>query len=130
LKQFPEITEYYGKDMMTYLRLDHIQGMNKPITFNRQQGVVYGGKENDQITQLQVVVSNYTTYNETAVIFEFNNQVNFNMSLHNMVVYPKIHRTKVANVRTVKDIVGLRDSHQLDTELTKISENLHGQVNA
>lgn len=107
--------------MMTYLKLDHIQGMNKPITFDREIGVVYGGKENDQITQLHVVVSNYTTYNETAIIFEFNNQVNFKMELHNMIVYPKIHRTKVANVRTVKDVVGLKDSHQLDTELTKIS---------
>lgn len=72
LHKFPELAEYYGPNMMTYLRLDHIQGMNKPITFNRKDGVVYGGKENDQITQLQVVVSNYTTYNETAIIFEFN----------------------------------------------------------
>jgi len=61
--------------MMAYLRLDHMQGMNKPITFNKVDGIVYGGKENDQITQLQVIISNYTTYNETAVIFEFNNQV-------------------------------------------------------
>jgi hypothetical protein len=52
------------------------------------------------------------------------------MSLHNMVVYPKIHRTFVENVRVVKDVVGIRESHQLDTELTKISENLHDQVNA
>ena len=129
LRAFPEIQEYYGKDMMTYLRLDHIPGMNKPITFCKRLGVVYGGKENDQITQLQVVVSNYTTYNETALIFEFNNQVTTNVHMRNMVVYPKVEHTKVVNVRTVKDAVGLRSTHKLDAELGNIAANLKGQFN-
>ena len=130
LKAFPEIHEYYGQDMMCYLKLDHIEGMNKPLTFSTDQGIIYGGKENDQITQLQVVVSNYTTYNETALIFEFNNEVVTKAHMHNMVVYPQVSHARVVNVRTVKDSIGLRKSHNLDGELYNIAQSLKSQFNA
>jgi len=129
LNKFPEFAQYYGADMMAYLRLDHIQGMNKPITFDTKNGVVYGGLGNDQITQLQVVISNYTTYNETAVIFEFNNQVMTNAFLKDLIVWPKIESTLVKNVRTVKDVVGLSEKHNLDIELNAIAANIAGQFN-
>jgi hypothetical protein len=128
LEKFPEVEAYYGKTSMHYLRLAHKDGPGKPITFSRSEGVVYGGEANHQITTLEIVSSNYTTSNETSLVFEFNHQVSGNLTMFNLVVYGDVKKNVVSNVRVTKDKVGL-GQHTLDVEMQDISNALTSDVN-
>ena len=128
LSTFPEVEAYYGKQSMHYLRLAHKDGPGKPITFSATEGITYGGLGNNQITQLEIVSSNFTTYNETSLVFEFNHQVSGNLSMHNLIVYGDCHKNVVSNTRVTKDSVGLKQ-HSLDSDLQSISNTLVKDIN-
>jgi hypothetical protein len=129
LKTFPEVEAYYGKQSMHYLRVAHKDGPGKPITFSRAEGIVYGGASNHQITTLEIVSSNFTTYNETSLMFEFNHQVAGNLTMHNLIVYGNCGKNVVSNVRVTKDAVSLASSHKLDAEMQAVSDTLVEGIN-
>lgn len=128
LEKFPELEAYYGAQSMHYLRLAHKDGPGKPITFSRDMGIVYGGESNHQITQLEIVSSNFTTFNETSLVFEFNNQVAGNLTMFKFIVYGECKQNLVSNTRVTKDVVGL-GQHSLDTDLQAVSDTLTAGVN-
>lgn len=114
---------------MHYLRLSHKDGPGKPITFSRTEGITYGGLGNNQITQLEIVSSNFTTYNQTSLVFEFNHQVSGDLHMNNLIVYGECKKNLVSNVRVTHDVVGL-GQHSLDSELQTISNTLVTDINA
>ena len=97
-------------------------GVAKPITFDTKKGVTFGGHNNDITSVINVIVSNATTVNETALTFECNMETNFNFTLHNLVIYPRVDQITIANTKLTKDLVGLSKDYRYNSLFTQLAD--------
>ena len=86
---FREIPQFYGNDCTITMKLNMDAHEGKPINFDKTHGIILGNK-NDITTTLELVVSNATTVNDTAVVFTLNLEAHANVSLKDFVVWPNI----------------------------------------
>jgi len=90
LSTFREVQAHYGADATIDFQLTLKDGgAAKPITFNRKHGVTLGGQNGEITSVIDVIVSNSTTVNETALTFECNLESYFNFTLKNLIIYPR-----------------------------------------
>jgi len=71
---------HYGNKAQVSLKLTMKPGQGKAINFDKTHGIIIGSKS-DVTTILELVCSNATTINETAVIFSLNLEAHANITL-------------------------------------------------
>ena len=98
------------------------------MTFSQKHGITFGGQHDDVISVIDVICSNSTTVNETALSFELNLELNTNVTLQNLIVYPEIKSVYTQNVRLVSDKVGMPAYHY-SILFTQIAEKAAKVVN-
>ena len=123
LDTFKEVKAHYGADAKIDFQLSLLDGgVAKPITFDTKRGVTFGGQNNDITSVIDIIVSNATTVNETALTFKCNMESNLNVTLHNLVVYPRIDQITIANTKLTKDLVGLSKEYRFNSLFTQLAD--------
>jgi hypothetical protein len=119
LNTFREVKAHYGADATIDFQLTLKDGGSaKPITFDRVHGVSLGGHNNDITSVIDVIVSNGTVVNETALTFECNLESYFNFTLKNLVIFPRFDEVSISNTKLTKDIVGLSPEYMFNSLAT------------
>jgi hypothetical protein len=119
LNTFKEVKAHYGSAAKIDFQLSiDDNGVAKPITFDTKNGVTIGGKNNDITTIIDVIVSNATTVNETALTFECNMETLFNFTLYNLVIFPRVDQITIANTKLTKDVVGMSKDYRYNSLFT------------
>jgi len=89
-QMMPEIAEYYGKGVEIALGLTLMANNTAaPISFNATHGIVIGDMDG-VLTKLDLICSNATTTNETAVEFAMNIESHVNMTMKDLVFFPTV----------------------------------------
>jgi len=131
LSTFREVHAHYGADATIDFQLTlKDEGAAKPITFDRNHGVTFGGHNNDITSVIDVIVSNGTVVNETALTFECNLESYFNFTLKNLIIYPRFDEVSISNTKLTKDIVGLSKEYRFNSLATQIldqSKDIYNQ---
>lgn len=77
-----------------------------PVSFDKVKGIVIGN--NDTImTKVDVICSNETVQNETAVNFVMNLEVIANLSMKDLIFYPHVDNITVSNTQVKRDLIGM-----------------------
>lgn len=106
-QMMPEIAEYYGKGVEIALGLSFMANNTAaPISFNATHGIVIGDMDG-VLTKLDLICSNATTTNETAVEFALNLETHVNMTMKDLVFFPTVEDIMVANTVIKRDLIGL-----------------------
>jgi hypothetical protein len=121
LATFAEVQARYGADATIDFQLTlRDEGAAKPITFDRAHGVTLGGKNGEITSIIDVIVSNATVANETALTFECNLESYFNFTLKNLIIFPRFDEVSIQNTKLVKDVVGLSSEYRFNSLATQI----------
>lgn len=110
----------YGVDCQLFFRFANrnVKPEHKPITFTRANGINIDGGDGD-IFQIEVVASNDTVTNATALVFEMSLQAHGNITMSKFILYPNIHQVLMEDVRLSVDNVGM-EYHPYGSLLTRI----------
>merc|ERR1712166_470753 len=79
---------------------------------------------------IDVIVSNSTTVNETALTFECNLESYFNFTLKNLIIYPRFDQVSISNTKLTQDVVGLSSEYRFNSLATQIldqSKDIYNQ---
>jgi len=93
---FREIPTYYGNNVTVGIKLSMETGEGKPINFDHQHGIILGSKSN-VTTTLELICSNSTTTNASAVVFTLNLEAHANLTIKDFVVYPNVEEIFAEN---------------------------------
>jgi hypothetical protein len=124
---FHEIPMHYGQQAKTGIKLSMATGEGKPINFDMKNGVQIGS-QNDITTTLELICSNATTVNETAVVFTMNLEAYMNLTVQNFVIWPKINKIFVENTVVAQDNIGMM-AHNYNLLFTSILSNVANDMN-
>ena len=124
---FREIPTYYGNDATVALKLSMDTGSGKPLHFDKTHGIVIGDKTNITTT-LELLCSNKTTANASAVVFTMDLETHVNMTLKDFVVYPNIKEVFTENAVVKKDNIGML-AHNYNVLFTSILKNFANDMN-
>jgi len=122
----PEIAEFYGKDVQIAIGLSFMASNTEaPVSFNATHGIVIG---DGVLTKLDIICSNATTTNETAVEFAMNLETHVNMTMKDLVFFPTVEDIKIANTVIKRDVIGLY-ARNWDQTFTNIIQNAVNDFN-
>lgn len=127
MQVFHEIPMHYGNKATVGIKLSMATGEGKPINFDMKNGVQIGS-QNDITTTLELICSNATTVNETAVVFSMNLEAFANITMQNFVIWPKINKVFVANTQVSQDNIGMM-AHNYNVLFTSILMNAANDMN-
>jgi hypothetical protein len=127
-QMMPEIAEYYGKGVEIALGLSFMANNTAaPISFNATHGIVIGDMDG-VLTKLDLICSNATTTNETAVEFALNLETHVNMTMKDLVFFPTVEDIRVANTVIKRDLIGLY-ARNWDQTFSNILQNAVNDFN-
>lgn len=87
---FPELAKHYGKDVKVNLGLSMMENnTDSPIHLNKTLGIVIGNQETF-FTKIELICSNATTFNESAVKFSMKMEARANLTMTNFIFYPHV----------------------------------------
>ena len=124
---FREIPELYGNDATIALKLSMDTGAGKPINFDHEHGIIIGSKDNITTT-VELIVSNKTTVNESAVTFTMDLETHVNLTIKDFIAYPVVNEVFTSNAAVAKDNVGMF-SHNYNILFTSILKNFANDMN-
>lgn len=103
----PQIKSYYGADASVFAKISMEAGSEKAVKFSMKDGAVIG---NGATTTIDVICSNSTTVNETALSFSSSLQIKSDTYLKNFVLFPKVNDHTLANSKITKNVIGVDSS--------------------
>ena len=118
LQIFYELRKYYGSAVNTHLGFSLLPGNDKTVSFDRVKGITVGDRGDVKIT-IDIICSNATTTNDTAVTLEMDLDMNANITMQNLIVYPIVTDISVQNTNKTFDKVGMY-AHDFNTLFTQI----------
>lgn len=120
LQIFYELRKHYGSAVQAHLGVSLLPGDDKTIGFNQEKGITIGQRGEVKIT-VDIICSNATVFNETAVSLEMDFDLAANISMQNMVIFPQISDISVHNTNKTYDIVHMyaHDYNALFTQIFK-----------
>jgi hypothetical protein len=124
---FREIPNTYGNDASVAIKLSMDTGAGKAINFDAKHGVIIGSKS-DVTTTLELIVSNSTTVNATAVEFTLNLEAHANLTLKDFVIYPSVKEVFAENTVVTQDNIGMF-AHNYNVLFTSILKNFANDMN-
>jgi hypothetical protein len=111
--------QHYGSDLKLSLSLDmHPNNTATPIQFSQESGIVLGSLD-DVTTKLSVICSNASVEAEEAILFGMNVLAQGNMTMSELVFYPKVDQVLVQNARVLKSHLKLREN-----DFTKVFKDI------
>jgi len=117
-KAFPELSAYYS-NFTAITRVNMRSGMaNKPVTFDMVKGLTLG---QGATTTVELVVSNSTSANQTALTFTSHCVLESPSYLKNFVLFPSVSNIACNNTRLTHNAIGLKlNATQVDATFNQI----------
>lgn len=75
---------------------------------------------NDIITVVDVIISNKTVVNETALTFETNMETAVDLTMSNLIFYPVINDIHIENTKLTMDKVGMSSDYRYNSLFTQM----------
>lgn len=127
LQIFYELRHHYGPAVKAHLGISLLPGDDKTIAFDHIKGITVGQRGEVKIT-IDIICSNATHVNETAVTLEMDLDMSANITMQNLIVYPQVTDISVHNTNKTHDIVGMY-AHDFNTLFTQILKKTVYDIN-
>ena len=126
---FPEVTEAYGDDAkLTVEATLSPRNTGQPISVTQADGIVLGGNK-DLLVSFDLVASNATVKDDKAISFEAVVEARANLTMKDVMIYPKVNDVLVDSCNVVHSKVPLTPGKLYPKLFSKLLTQISGQFN-
>lgn len=129
MSSFPEVVAAYGEDAKMKVEATlSPRNTGMPITFTQADGIVLGGNK-DLLVSFDLVASNATVQDDKAISFEAVVEAKANLTMRDVMIYPKVKTVNVDSCNVVHSMVPLTPGKLYSKLFSKLLTTISTEFN-